>query len=310
MALTLEQFENLRLYSEKNNHQMITPVICFDIAADLKAQKGRGGRMFQRRKERVDKLMIHDDIVKFIPFSINIKHISSGTPQQKQTSWNAPLVEHDSSANVAFSHTWNQEKAQPFKQTYMNSPAVPEPIPAGRSSLKLEEPRYVLKGSDFNRKAKGWIGGGDYQIAKSLHHISPTRQHVRSKSCESVSRQQNFSNKANAWPPTEESEHTLSLGRDWSRGHRAQKKHNLQPKPPDDASSNVWAEHTHAVSGKWASSNNQEVPRVKIWQSDSYVVPRHGDEIDYNYPRSIRNIRYEGNHTVAYQQPIIPGTDL
>lgn len=51
-ALSAEEFERLRLYSQKTTHNMINPQICFTLAEDLRQSKGKGGRMFAKRRAK------------------------------------------------------------------------------------------------------------------------------------------------------------------------------------------------------------------------------------------------------------------
>jgi hypothetical protein len=54
-ALSAEEFEKLRLFDQKSTHTAVNPAMCFNLAADLKNMKGKGGKLFAKRKARAEK---------------------------------------------------------------------------------------------------------------------------------------------------------------------------------------------------------------------------------------------------------------
>lgn len=58
-AMSAEEIERMRLYSQKNEHTGVSPQVCFNIANDLKNMKGRGGKIFAKRQARSEK-WVHD----------------------------------------------------------------------------------------------------------------------------------------------------------------------------------------------------------------------------------------------------------
>eukprot|EP00918_Siedleckia_nematoides_P080813 GHVU01177284.1.p1 GENE.GHVU01177284.1~~GHVU01177284.1.p1 ORF type:complete len:849 (+),score=117.59 GHVU01177284.1:190-2736(+) len=54
-ALSAEEFEKLRLYEQKSTHTNVNPAMCFNLAQDLKTNKGKGGKLFAKRKARAEK---------------------------------------------------------------------------------------------------------------------------------------------------------------------------------------------------------------------------------------------------------------
>lgn len=147
MALTQEEFEKLRLSAKKCDHSALPPDTCFDIVADLKAHKGRGGRLFERRKQRSDKFVFDETNAKF-PLPVG-KRENDQAGSSHPTPW-----------EVALKHGAKVE--QP--------PAAS--LPAVRTSLKSDESPFMLKGKNFNRTARGWSGGGEYPVGKWQNYFS------------------------------------------------------------------------------------------------------------------------------------------
>lgn len=57
-ALSAEEFERLRLFSQKTTHNTINPQVCFTLAEDLRQSKGKGGRMFAKRRAKSEEWTI------------------------------------------------------------------------------------------------------------------------------------------------------------------------------------------------------------------------------------------------------------
>lgn len=53
-ALSSEEFERLRLFSQKTTHSTVSPQVCFNIAEDLNQSKGKGGKMFAKRRAKAE----------------------------------------------------------------------------------------------------------------------------------------------------------------------------------------------------------------------------------------------------------------
>ena len=56
-VMSSNESEQLRLYGQKTSHTGVSPQTCFSLAKDLRNMKGKGGRLFAKRKARVDKLI-------------------------------------------------------------------------------------------------------------------------------------------------------------------------------------------------------------------------------------------------------------
>ena len=57
-ALSADEVERMRLYSQKNQHTNVSPQMCFNIANDLKKMKGRGGQIFAKRQAKSEKWVV------------------------------------------------------------------------------------------------------------------------------------------------------------------------------------------------------------------------------------------------------------
>ena len=171
MALTQDQFERLRLEAKKCEHKAVPPDTCFGIVADLKAHKGKGGRMFERRRERTDKYVIDESNSRLAHNPKRLEHILGQPLKQDKSPWEAAM--HDGTVDAAFSHLTEWERNQKMNTLYQASsprrgPVVQTvPLPSMHStSLKSDSSGAMLRGKDFNRMARGWTGGGEYPVGK------------------------------------------------------------------------------------------------------------------------------------------------
>lgn len=57
-ALSAGDFENFRLHGQKTKHTNMPPQMAFSLAADMKKMKGKGGRLFAKRRERAEKWVV------------------------------------------------------------------------------------------------------------------------------------------------------------------------------------------------------------------------------------------------------------
>ncbi|KAL8600632.1 hypothetical protein ACOMHN_030288 [Nucella lapillus] len=172
MSMKKDEFERMRLQAMKCDHRTVSPGTCFDIAADLKAHKGRGGRMFERRKNRSDKFIIDESNAKMPgPKHTKLEDIIGRAPLKSSKSpWQAA---QEGSVDSAFEHLSDMERMQKMNQILKYTPpkpAVPQPtrevlqplqVPQGpRSDLRTSSTLPLLQGRDFNRLAKGWCSSG------------------------------------------------------------------------------------------------------------------------------------------------------
>ncbi|RUS82054.1 hypothetical protein EGW08_010184 [Elysia chlorotica] len=322
MALTQEQFERLRLEAKKCEHKSVAPDTCFGIVADLKAHKGKGGRMFERRRERTDKYVIDENNSRFSQNPKRLEHILGQPLKQDKSPWEAAM--QDGNVDAAFSHLSEWERNQRMNTLYQASsprraPVVPlapsvqtAPLPSIHSrNLKSDSSAFMLRGKDFNRVARGWRGGGEYPVAERLQHVSPTRQTGPS------SPNSNYNNKIKAWQGSGQSPYSPSAANplpeparadrwasrrldDWQ--NQQQQQHQQQQQ-----------QHQHQASRleyRPMSAPQNPAPAVRpvSWQSESFHSGLSRDE-DYTYAPVDYRYTPEAYPTVAYMQPIIPGTD-
>uniref|UniRef100_A0A0B7B449 PDZ domain-containing protein n=1 Tax=Arion vulgaris TaxID=1028688 RepID=A0A0B7B449_9EUPU len=277
MSLTQEEFEKLRLNSKKCDHTSLPPDPCFDIVADLKAHKGRGGRLFERRRQRSDKFVIDETNAKFSQPHANFDNKAAQDGDR-----------HLTPREIALKHGW---KGDPSNIQALTKPLV-------KSSLKSDESPCLLKGANFNRTAKGWSGGGEYPIAESHRSISVTRDFGNSTATLPTSLpEQQYYNKVSAWQAAGESpsvpSHFQSLPRD-QQEYR-------QPRTHDDLRGQGLMEQR---------PSDYRSPRPKSWQAESYDIQRQRGAQDQTFASPNYRQGTGAYPAVAYKQPIIPGTDL
>ncbi|CAL1546147.1 unnamed protein product [Lymnaea stagnalis] len=384
MALTPEQFEKLRLNSQKCDHKALPPDTCFGIVADLKAHKGRGGRMFEKRKQRSDKFVIDELNAKFVPPKPKIANPVKPLRQEK-TPWEAAM-ENAGNVDAAFSSLTEWEKNQRLNLG-SGAPGVDlAPLPAVRSTLRSDESPHLLKGTNFNRTARGWAGGGEYPVAEQLHPVAFAKSHGPLQPAQQVSIQtsvnqrslqdlgdngfnvkpsqvlqqgkftpkkpevwqpmrqegvrqnahlvenqdmrqarQVFENQTprQGWPSVENQAPRQSYqgfenqaSRQSHRGFESQApRQNLQsfenqtPRQSRQGFQNQAFSQNQAPRQNRQGSENQS-PRPKSWHPGNNKVPNQGTDLDYSYTPVDYNFGTRGYPTVAYMQPIIPGTDL
>jgi hypothetical protein len=171
MALKKDEFERLRLQAQKCDHKVVPPGQCFDIVADLKASKGRGGRLFERRKNRADKFIIDESNARVSgPKHTRLEDmVGQGGPLKSSKSpWEA-AQSGKGSVDDAFQHLSERERQARLNQMLQYQPpkpAVPRtgreaiqplnPPPGPRSDLRDREAHHLLQGRNFNRAARGW----------------------------------------------------------------------------------------------------------------------------------------------------------
>lgn len=173
MSMKKDEFERLRLQAQKCDHRVVPPGTCFDIVADLKASKGRGGRLFERRKNRADKFIIDESNAKMVgPKHTRLEALLDIPPaplKSRQSPWQAAQSGDQGSVDAAFDHLSERERRQKLNQILQYTPpkptqlsretlqtVQPPPVTGPRTSLKSYSTLPTLRGRNFNRYAKGW----------------------------------------------------------------------------------------------------------------------------------------------------------
>nr|KAG5690700.1 hypothetical protein BaRGS_005063 [Batillaria attramentaria] len=171
MSMKKDEFERLRLQATKCDHRAISPGTCFDIVADLKASKGRGGRLFERRKNRADKFIVDESNArKMGPKGTKLEDLLNTPLKSNKTPWEAAQTDQQGKVDAAFDHLTDMERMQKLNQMLKYTP--PKPAPPKQPPVGIlepltrpyEGPRADLKGHtlarlegrNFNRYAKGW----------------------------------------------------------------------------------------------------------------------------------------------------------
>ena len=189
MALTQSQFEQLRLSAKKCDHRGVAPDVSFDIAHDLQAHKGRGGRLFEKRRTRSEKFVVEDPGVAHALNHARLEAALDAPVAQKATPWDAAAGNQGNVA-PAFDHLTEMERNQKLSQfmkiTKPKTPIPPQysptftppnaPTPTMMSNVPSRsitptnlkgESLSLLQGKNFNRAARGWQGGGEYPVGEA-----------------------------------------------------------------------------------------------------------------------------------------------
>ena len=169
MALKQDEFERLRLQAPKTDHRQVNPGKCFDIAADLKASRGKGGRMFEKRRSRADKFILDESNAKILEPKTRLDIMTGSYPLKSNKSpWEAAQGSRQGAVDSAFNHLNERDrvKSQLMQQYNPPNPAVPRltkqvvnppPAPQGpRTDLRTFGQAHLLQGRNFNRAARGW----------------------------------------------------------------------------------------------------------------------------------------------------------
>lgn len=186
-ALSAEEFERMRLYEAKTQHTTIPPQACFALAEDLHNMKGRGGRLFAKRKAKAEKWVVDENTVPPPPPSAElIKKLTGGLqigvpedqpdvrsgaipvnklkqmieiPKPAMTPWEAAM-EHGGRVDRAFDHLEGITFTK--KAGYPGGPTVPLQDLASPASSVGSGPARM---PEFSRKIKPW--GSDQTDAPS-----------------------------------------------------------------------------------------------------------------------------------------------
>lgn len=145
MSMSKAEFEQMRLVAPKVDHHGVSPSQCFTIAADLhRGGRNKGAKLFQKRQQRVEKFVIDETNVMKSPVSNSTKLdfiVQQGQNQPPKNPWNAAA---QGDVNRAFSQMTPQMPLQPLP----------------RHNLTADSQPQLLKGRNFNQKARGWGGSG------------------------------------------------------------------------------------------------------------------------------------------------------
>uniref|UniRef100_A0A2C9LRS9 PDZ domain-containing protein n=1 Tax=Biomphalaria glabrata TaxID=6526 RepID=A0A2C9LRS9_BIOGL len=343
MALTQEEFEKLRLNSKKCDHRNVAPDTCFDIVADLKAHKGKGGRMFEKRKQRSDKFVIDESNARFVAPTPKITHPIKPLRQEK-TPWEAAM-ENQGKVDAAFSQLTEWEKNQRLNLN-ANKNLDLAPLPAVKSTLRSDESPHLLKGKNFNRTARGWAGGGEYPVADQLRPVevhfakpqspmqpaqSSPRQPVVSQrpqdppqpptAPELVQRKRNPPTAPKpqvtwqtvtpeSWQPNRQE--NLQTNRQsnrqetWKPESQDTRQSNWQQVRQQASVQDDWRNNELAMSRQRGGGDGNS-QRPKSWHPNN---ANQRDAFDDSYAPVDYNFGSQEYPKVAYMQPIIPGTDL
>ncbi|XP_025091985.1 uncharacterized protein LOC112562730 isoform X2 [Pomacea canaliculata] len=186
MSLKKDEFERLRLQAAKCDHTAVSPGTCFDIAADLKASKGRAGRLFERRKNRADKFIIDETNARSPgPRTPRLEDLLK-TPLKSQLSpWEAAQSDDAGRVDAAFDHLTDVERMQKLNQMLKYKPpkaAVPDlaptPYTGPHTDLRSDTQPHLLR----DVTSTEWQGVGRVEPTAALVY---QRQLLHPTSCHS-----------------------------------------------------------------------------------------------------------------------------
>ena len=180
--MTQEESEKMRMYSQKTSHTAVSPQACFSLARDLHNMKGKGGKLFAKRRARVDKWVVDESSVpQAVPTPELIKKLTGGMvpppadvpppksgprlqqmiqmPKPAMTPWEAA---QSGDVDKAFDHIDSYERqvalanmgVPPAAVAVMSAPGF---SPAPSSSASSNNARLP----DGARKIQGWGGAGN-----------------------------------------------------------------------------------------------------------------------------------------------------
>ncbi|XP_064617710.1 uncharacterized protein LOC135481881 isoform X2 [Liolophura sinensis] len=162
MSLTQDEFERLRLDKHRCEHKTVSPNTCFNLVADLTSAKGRGAKIFEKRRAKAEEWVVDDS---HIPKTVKPSPVSPGgrladmlnsPPKPAKSPWEAALENPYGSVDAAFQHLSEYERMQLMNRNPPMPAMEPVPVPM-HSKLPPGEAAALLQGPNFNRTAKGWM---------------------------------------------------------------------------------------------------------------------------------------------------------
>ena len=184
--LTKQDLENVRLHEKKNMHNTVAPQVCFSIAEALHNTKGRGGKIFAKRRAKSESWVVDESNVKSPPVQVPLSATIPTNRLQDQieanksklTPWDAALEDPTGDVDAAFSHLRTktevfssiQEAALQKQKTmgppsWMKDPGQPIPVAHYPATSLEAQQANMAQYRDFNTRIKGWgvgvtAGGG------------------------------------------------------------------------------------------------------------------------------------------------------
>lgn len=182
MSLTQDQFERLRLGSQKSDHRAVSPSTCHSLVADLQSKKNRGAKLFQKRQARSEKWVIDESNAKKAPMSppTRLETMLSPSSEPSLSPWEAAMQNPVGSVDAAFSQRYRQEQLKkyqpvvqpvstPYQQQRPQQPPPPQQ-PVIKHNLRAEDPLNVITGPTYNRSPRGWGAQEDFVDSKYFFH--------------------------------------------------------------------------------------------------------------------------------------------
>ena len=190
-VMSQNESEQVRLYGQKTSHTGVSPQTCFSLAKDLRNMKGKGGRLFAKRKARVDKWVTDESNAPppAAPTPELIKKLTGGMvpppppaeaaapvnskprlqqmidmPKPAMTPWEAA---QRGDVDKAFDHIDAFERQMALANKGVPPTAASNPVfPPSQSSMAASS--CNAKMPEGVRKIQGWGGSGNNRLSPGM----------------------------------------------------------------------------------------------------------------------------------------------
>ncbi|XP_061181934.1 uncharacterized protein LOC133190365 isoform X2 [Saccostrea echinata] len=174
MSLSKDEFERLRLSSNKVDHSSVSPTQCQSLVADLQSTRNRGAKLFQKRAARSEKWVIDESNAQKPAPQPRLNEILTVTsPKPAVSPWEAAMENPLGYVDKAFDHLDSRSKPRPksvpqFQPPQYQPVVQPVSVPYQQTqtqtkqthiSLRADEQPKLITGPNYNRLAKGWNTG-------------------------------------------------------------------------------------------------------------------------------------------------------
>ena len=184
--MTQNEAEKMRMFGQKTSHTGVSPQTCFSLAKDLRNMKGKGGKLFAKRRARVDKWVVDEssvpptvptpELIKkltggMVPPPANVAPPKSGPrlqqmlemPKPAMTPWEAA---QSGDVDKAFDHIDSYQR-----QVALANMGLP-PAALSTSAFSSAPSSSASSGNarlpDGVRKIQGWGGPGNNLLSSGM----------------------------------------------------------------------------------------------------------------------------------------------
>ena len=182
-SLSANEIERMRLYDKKSLHNQISPQMCFSLAEDLRQMKGRGGKLFAKRRAKAEQWVVGDqpskppsmDIMNKIVLEAGMKAGGTMGPVMRPTEPPRPAMGKPrlqemiakpamspwdaatsyGNVDAAFSHLDKRHTVH-GDSLVSNLSSAAAAAPSKQPSYMMKEPPKGPAFPNYNRKVQGW----------------------------------------------------------------------------------------------------------------------------------------------------------